>query len=89
MAHSGPVNAAPPFKPEVLTQQELAQELRAQPPPYPHVLLLLLELLVVDGWRGQLRDQGLRFLDPRVQLLVGLPKLVHQDLRTLQASVAL
>lgn len=89
MAHSGPVSAAPPFKPEVLTQQELAQELRAQPPPYPHVLLLLLELLVVDGWRGQLRDQGLRFLDPRVQLLVGLPKLVHQDLRTLQASIAL
>lgn len=56
---------------------------------YPHVLLLLFELLVIDGRRRQLGDEGLRLLDPWVQLLVGLPELVDQDLGTLQASVAL
>lgn len=44
---------------------------------------------MIDGRRGQLGDEGLRLLDPWVQLLVGLPELVDQDLGTLQASVAL
>lgn len=44
---------------------------------------------MVNGWRGQLGDEGLCLLDPRVQLLVGLPELVDQDLGALQASIAL
>lgn len=44
---------------------------------------------MVDGWGWQLRDEGLGLLNPGVQLLVGLPELVDQDLGTLQACVAL
>lgn len=44
---------------------------------------------MVDGWGWQLGDEGLGLLNPGVQLLVGLPELVDQDLGTLQAGVAL
>lgn len=44
---------------------------------------------MIDGRGGQLGDEGLCLLNPRVQLLVGLPELVDQDLGALQACVAL
>lgn len=65
------------------------QEMQTLHPLYPHVILLHFQLLVVDGWGWQLGDEGLGLLNPWVQLLVGLPKLVDQDLGTLQASVTL
>lgn len=65
------------------------QEVQTLHPLYPHVVLLLLELLMVNGWGWQLGDEGLGLLNPWVQLLVGLPELVDQNLCTLQASVAL
>lgn len=58
-------------------------------PTYPHIFLLLLEVLVVNCWRGQLPNQHLGLLKPRTQLFVGLPELVDQDLGPFQASVPL
>lgn len=62
---------------------------KAQPAPYPHFLLLMPELFVINGRRRQLCYQSPSFLNPGAELLISFPKLVHQDLCSLQAGVTL
>lgn len=45
--------------------------------PYPHLFLLLSELLMVHSWRRQLCYQRQGFLSPGAELFVCFPELVH------------